>query len=119
MKIKKKSLILLLIFLIIITIMTTVNASFDPNEYKPDPLDGGTTLINASQTIVGVIQVVGIIVSVAVLIALGIKYMMGSVEEKASYKKSMIPYVLGAVMLFAASALVQILYDIGMKIAGT
>lgn len=118
MNLKKKSLILLLIFLIIITIMPTVSASFDPEEYEPDPLQGGTIIIGAGNTILGVIQVVGIIVSVAILIILGIKYMLGSVEEKASYKKSMIPYLLGAVMLFAASAFVEILYEFGMKIAG-
>ena len=33
---------------------------------------------------------------------LGVRYMMGSAEEKAEYKKVMIPYLIGAVLLFAA-----------------
>lgn len=33
---------------------------------------------------------------------LGIKYMMGSAEERANYKRSMIPFVIGAILLFAA-----------------
>ena len=42
---------------------------------------------------------------------LGIKYMMGSAEEKAEYKKTFIPYIVGALLLFAASALVGVLYN--------
>lgn len=115
MKKNKKILTILLIFLIIIAIMPTVNADFNPDIYKPGPAKGGDTVKSMGETIVGVVQVIGIIVSVVVLIALGIKYMVGSVEEKASYKKSMVPYIVGAVMLFAASSVAQFLYEIGMK----
>ncbi|MEI3401230.1 MAG: hypothetical protein V8R51_02250 [Clostridia bacterium] len=45
-------------------------------------------------------QTVGIVLSVVILIILGIKYMMGSAEEKAEYKKTMIPYLIGAVSVF-------------------
>lgn len=117
MKNNKKKIIILLTFLIIITMGLTVHAGFNPDTYQPDPLSGGTEFLKTGNTIVGVIQVIGIIVSVGVLIILGIKYMVGSIEEKASYKKSMIPYLIGAVMLFAASAVAQILYDFGMGLA--
>jgi len=39
---------------------------------------------------------------------LGLKYMLGSTEERASYKKSMIPYIVGAVLLFAAVSLTSL-----------
>ncbi len=42
---------------------------------------------------------------VIILIAIGIKYMLGSVEEKVEYKKHMMPYVLGAFVLFTGSFL--------------
>ena len=42
---------------------------------------------------------------------IGIKYMMGSLEERASYKKSMLPYVIGAIMLFAAVNLTAFIYN--------
>ncbi len=42
--------------------------------------------------ILGVIQTVGSLMSVICLIVLGVKYMMGSVEEKAQYKKTLMPY---------------------------
>ena len=60
---------------------------------------------------IGIIQKIGSIVSVIVLIALGIKYMVGSIEERAQYKETMIPYVIGALLIFAASILSQIIYN--------
>ena len=37
--------------------------------------------------------------------------MMGSAEEKAEYKKTMVPYLIGAIVLFAASALAGGIYN--------
>ena len=62
--------------------------------------------------IVVIMQTVGIVVAVVVLLILGIKYMMGSAEEKADYKKSMIPYVVGAILIFAATTIVNVVYQI-------
>ena len=50
---------------------------------------------------------IGIIVAVVVLLVLGIKYMMGSASEKAEYKKTMIPYLVGALLIFGASAIAK------------
>ena len=38
--------------------------------------------------------------------------MMGSVEEKAEYKKTMMPYIIGAFMLFGITNLLGILNSI-------
>ncbi|MCL2383129.1 MAG: pilin [Oscillospiraceae bacterium] len=70
---------------------------------------GGIAVIGGG--IIGILQVVGIVLSVIVLIILGIKYMMGSAEEKAEYKKTLVPYIIGAVLIFAAAALAQIVFE--------
>ena len=57
-------------------------------------------LQNIGNTIIGAIRAVGTIISVAVFAVLGIKYMTGSVEERAEYKKTMMPYLIGAFLLF-------------------
>ena len=62
--------------------------------------------------VLGVIQIIGTISSVVVLMVLGIKYMLGSVEEKAEYKKNFVPYLVGAVLLFAGTAIPQLIYQI-------
>ena len=61
--------------------------------------------------ILGVLQTIGVVLAVVILVILGIKYMMGSAEEKAEYKKTMIPYLVGAVFIFAAPILANIVYN--------
>ena len=39
------------------------------------------------------------------------QYLMGSAEEKADYKKSLIPYVVGAALVFTASVFAQSIYE--------
>lgn len=60
--------------------------------------------------ILGVINVIGIVSSVIILMIIGMKYMFGSVEEKAEYKKTMSMYLLGTLILFSASTLPNIIY---------
>lgn len=69
-------------------------------------------LTNLGGKIIGILQVIGIVVAVVVLLVLGIKYMMGSAEEKAEYKKTMIPYLVGALLIFAASTIVNVVYNL-------
>lgn len=91
---------------------------------EPSALSGTApqdkSIKNVGNKIIGVLQTVGVVISVIVLIVLGIKYMMGSAEEKAEYKKTMMPYVIGAALIFAASALAQVIYGFfnGMTAAG-
>ena len=47
-----------------------------------------------------------------ILVVLGIKYMMGSAEEKAEYKKTMIPYVVGAILIFLAPMIANMIYTL-------
>lgn len=69
-------------------------------------------VVDLGKTIVTIMQTIGIVVAVVVLLVLGIKYMMGSAEEKAEYKKTMIPYLVGAVLIFASTTIVNIVYQL-------
>lgn len=104
---------------IIMLVLTNQMISFG---FSVDDIDGDTTTVdtqkitNTTNNIVKVIAVVGVIVSVIVLMILGIKYMIGSVEEKAEYKKTMMPYIIGMTILFAASTIVSIIYNVAIKL---
>ena len=76
----------------------------------------GITGVGAN--IVSIITTIGIIVAVVVLLVLGIKYMMGSASEKAEYKKTMIPYLVGAVLIFGASAIATAVVAMSSSITG-
>lgn len=69
-------------------------------------------IVGVGNSVIAIIRVVGIVIAVIILLVLGIKYMMGSAEEKADYKKSMIPYIVGAVLIFASTTIVGVVYDI-------
>ena len=77
---------------------------------------GEPTIKNKVNNILGVINIIGVVSSAIVLMVIGIKYMMGSVEEKAEYKKTMGYYILGAILLFGGSTIPNVLYKIGMSI---
>ena len=62
--------------------------------------------------LLGIIKYIGVILSVVILIIIGMKYMLGSVEQKADYKKTMMPYIYGTFFLFAGSFVPQLIYDI-------
>ena len=88
-----------------------------PTDLKANTSATGTTEIqNFGGNIMGVINVVGVVVAVVVLMVIGIKYMMGSAEEKAEYKKTMIPYLVGAILIFGASAITKVVVALGANI---
>ena len=66
--------------------------------------------------ILGAINVFGVIVSVITLMIIGMKYMFGSIEEKAEYKKTATMYIIGAVLVFSVTTIPNILYKIGSSI---
>ena len=116
----KKQVKILSIALIVLTILLAISnvvlATDIPG--KIDQIAQGnssadtTKVVNLGATIVTIMQTVGIVVAVVVLLVLGIKYMMGSAEEKAEYKKTMIPYLVGAVLIFASTTIVNVVYNI-------
>ena len=110
---KKMVKILTTIVMVIMIISISISSfALEPSEIQGNTSAQGTPEItNVGNSIVGILQVVGIVLSVVVLIVLGIKYMMGSAEEKAEYKKTMMPYIVGAALIFAASALAQVIYQ--------
>ncbi len=115
MKKTNKLIAVLCIVLIILTICVSSYAA----GVKPSDLVGGNAnatgvdeIKTLGKNIVAVVQTVGVVVSVVILLVLGVKYMMGSAEEKADYKKSMIPYLVGAVLIFASTTIVNIVYNL-------
>lgn len=72
---------------------------------------GSTKLVDKANIILGSIRNIGIVLSVVILIVIGIKYMLGSAEEKANYKETLLPYIIGAFLLFTGSLIPQLIYD--------
>lgn len=118
---KKKKLIKMIIGILILSIMIFI---WLPNHeslaFKLIDITGDTTgtteITTIGNKVIQIISTIGSILSVIVIIVLGIKYMMGSVEEKASYKKTMLPFLIGAIFIFAASTIASLIYNVAINI---
>ncbi len=117
-KILKFILVIFLATILVYGFVINVNA-LSPGEYEDTKTTVNTGEIESiGQRIFRLVIVTGIFVSVIALAIMGIKYMIGSAEEKSEYKKTMLPYVIGAFFLFAASAIAQVLYNVFSSFTG-
>lgn len=57
---------------------------------------------NVSNTIYNILLGTGIIIAVVIATVLGVQYMTSSAEDKAQIKESMIPFIIGCVVVFGA-----------------
>lgn len=120
-KLFKMAIIFLTIFLLLIFIQSCVMAddlglADDLSKYAQRSTTEPTKFVTKVNNILGVVQVIGSLCSVICLIVLGVKYMMGSLEEKAQYKKSLLPYFIGAIMVLGISNVLKIIYQIATNL---
>ena len=70
---------------------------------------GAATAVNSIiGSIITIVQVVGTGVAIIMLIVLAIKYISAAPGDKADIKKHAVVYVVGAIVLFAATGILQI-----------
>ena len=111
--------------IMLVTIFTMTCAVFEtyaaksPSDISAIDTSGEDSMAKLGGQAISIVTTIGSIAAVIVLIILGLKYMMGSTEEKAEYKKTLMPYVIGAILVFAASAIAGIVYNIGSNISIT
>jgi hypothetical protein len=86
----------------------------NPSYYEPsaNTEEDNSLFSTMGGKIIGTIRAIGTVISVITLMTLGIRYMMASTQDKALYKETMIPYLIGAIMLFTIPNLIGILYDL-------
>jgi len=115
----KKSVKIISILLMTLVVITTISADVSAAddvltrlEEETDSAQVDTAEIETTAgKVIKIMQTIGIIVGVAVLVILGIKFMMGSAEEKAEYKKTFIPLIIGAIVLISAFSLASFLFS--------
>ena len=122
---KRKVKIFSIIMLIIITLssfMATISYADLTNPNADNPNNRNEEVPEKFTNMVGIIattiQTIGVILSIIVIGLLGIKYMTGSVEEKADYKKSMIPFLIGTVLIVAVGTIIRIVNDLTSQAIG-
>ena len=108
---------LILAVMLVMSIASIAIAAPDTDKIIGDIENGGqgtdpSKITTIGGNIVNIIQVVGIVIAIIVLLVIGIKYIIGSAEEKAEYKKTMIPYLVGAVLIFLAPTIANTVYTL-------
>ena len=113
-----KILTVLLLIAMLCNICTTVFADFDGfAEIKPASSQLATSVQNIGGYILGVAQVIGMVVAVVMLVVLAIKYISAAPNDKAEIKKHAVVYIVGAIVLFAASGILQIIKNVALIIS--
>ena len=112
----KKSLKILTVMLLVVMMITISTSVFAGNQLKPSDLnakyEGNTVeLQNTAGRIMGMIRNLAVIASVIILMVIGVKFMLGSTEEKAEYKKSLIPLIVGIVLVVGATSIATFLFS--------
>lgn len=115
---KKLTKILAVVLLVAIIVMSVSNvfaASSIINEIETSAKNANVDTGSISQMagrIIAYLRNAAVIIGVIIIIILGIKYMTGSVEEKAGYQKSFIPLIVGIVVVVAATSIASFLFGL-------
>jgi hypothetical protein len=116
MKLRKYGKIVLVLFLIGI-IATSLSVVFGAE--IPTAGSDKSGAASSVQSIVGalifIIQIIAFAAAVIMLMFLGIKYITASPDGKAEIKKSSVHYVVGAIILFAATGILQIVRNFALS----
>ncbi len=86
------------------------------NEYNSNsPIDEGA-LKNTSNNIYNIFFAIAVVIAIAVGMIIGIQFVMGSVDEKAKIKETLVPYVVGCVVIFSAFTIWKLVMEIGNEV---
>lgn len=106
--------IILMILITFIMPKYTYATVINPSDYKPNSIedDDKDILTQKANPIIGTLKTVGIVVAVITIAILGIKYMIAGINERAEYKKTMIPYLIGAILVVAITQLLSVVIQL-------
>lgn len=112
----KKTLKILTVLLLvaILTLMATNTvfaAELKPDQITADFSGDASGLQNKAGKIMGMLRNIAVIASVIIIMILGVKYMLGSVEEKAEYKKSFMPLIIGIILVVSATSIASFIFN--------
>lgn len=119
MKLISMVVVIMIMIFTLLSAVYEVKADFNPGDIinkvgtEANTTNVDTTLLNdKAGKILAYIRNIAVIAGVIVITILGVKYMTGSLEEKAEYKKSFIPLIVGIIVIMAATAIATTIFSI-------
>ena len=124
MKKTKKIMMYVIPVLLVMVVMFTANTIFASSPVSPelpDSVTGGTasgTVTKTAGSIWSTVIILFQILAIAAIIIAGIRYMFASADSKADIKKQLVPLVIGAVLVFGATTIIQVIVNVTEDVAG-
>lgn len=123
MKKSKKIFLRVLPVLMLAVMLISSNFIFaadEPISTNFSNLSGGSasnTLSKTTKNIWSTVTLILQILAVAAIVFAGVRYMFASADDKANIKKQLVILVLGAVLVFGASTIIQIIVKVTNDVA--
>ena len=110
-KVTKMITVLTLVLAVLFSATALLNGVYATSYPDISPVGSGadSSLTNIAGMFLSVAQIIGAAVAVVMLIVLAIKYLSAAPNDKAQIKQHAVVYIVGAIVLFAASALLGLL----------
>lgn len=122
-KVFLKIILLVMFCSIILGSFSMVEAAFDvKGTFAGDVSTQGTakdSITEITSTVLTVVRTAGSGIALIMLTVIFIKYMLSAASERAEIKKNLIPFTIGAIVLFAASNLVTVLQEVTKEVVKT
>ncbi len=118
MKSKKVVKIVTIVIMLLLILNTMSFAKIETEVYKPSELTTADydEAFKLGGILVSGLQIVGTVIAIAGIMIMGVKYMIGSIEQKAQYKKTLIPYIIGCIFIFTISNIVSLIYNLATQL---
>ena len=114
----KKIILFIIMFIFVLMLFETISfagETFNPDSYKGDhklQYNDASEIFAKGAKVIKVLRNIAALVSVISLSIIGVRYMVGSVEQKAEYKQTMVPVVIGCVLVGGLSLILTIIQSI-------
>ena len=125
MKKVKKIMMYVIPVLLVMIVMFTANTIFASSPVTPELPDSVTgedaseTITNTAGSIWSTVIILFQILAIAAIIIAGIRYMFASADSKADIKKQLVPLVVGAVLVFGATTIIQVIINVTNDVTDT
>lgn len=114
----KKILFFIVMFIFVLAffeIVAFAGETFDPDSYKGShtvSTGDATYIFDKGGELLKVLRNIAAAISVVTLSVIGIRYMVGSVDQKAEYKQTMFPVVVGCFLIGSLSVILTLIQSI-------
>lgn len=114
------SIALIAIFALMMLSQVAFAAKLDTSVFTTEDKSGASNAVtNIIGSIINIAQIIGMGVAIIMLVVLAIQYIAAAPEGKAEIKKNATIYIVGAIILFAAAAILEIIKNFAESNVGT